>query len=382
MECTHYTCNYSGKIYDLYSIIFKFSKNVKCISVNDKNDKMQVFIYSPENKIINSYSSKPNLYNLKNIIDAFLDNTYIFEKKETKIYNEYIVFSTHTYTFRAIIKEEPYHYSIKIGGKDFTGCLEIFIDKPSHPYYKPPKLVQVYSEPECWYHLEKKGDIVDLIKGSFQLCQMLFGADTFCFDDNSNIECGITNMEKKPPRKLEKPFSLAHLSISQKGKTWYENQFNAFLLDEGLRKKYNDSLKNLTDPIVKQKDDFDAFASFNRLTQDQYDFLKPIYTLTDTWQLFFHSIPKEKQCTMLFNWLPTFLETKILKFQPTKHQWCISLGIDKDLPEMVRTAVYINTDSNDIRQWGGKRKTIKKKNRSFYTRKQRIMPISFSNSYY
>jgi hypothetical protein len=380
MECTHYTCNYSGNTYDLYNITFKFSQKVKCISVNDKNDKIQVFVYSPENTIIDSYTSRSGLNTLVNIIYTFLDNILLFEKKETKLYNEYIVFSTHVYTFRAIIKEEPFHYSIKVGGKDFTGCLEIFVDKPSHPYYKSPKLVQVYSEPECWYHLEKKGDIVDLIKGSFQLCNMLFGAHTFCFDDNSNIEYGITNTEKRPPRKLE-PFSLAHLSIAQKGKTWYENQFNAFLLDKELRKKYSNSLKNLTDSNAKQKDDFEAFASFNRLTQEQYDFLKPIYMTTETWQSFFQSIPKEKQCIMLFNWLPTFLETKLLKFQPTKYEWCISLGIDKDLPEMIRTAFYINTNPDDIRQWGGKRKT-RKKNRSIYTRKQRIVPISFSNSYY
>jgi hypothetical protein len=380
MECIHYTCNYSGKIYDLYKMTFKFLKNVECISVNDKNNKIQFFIYLPNDMRIHSYSSKPELHNLINILYGFLDNKIIFEKKEKNVYNDYIIFSTNTHTFRAIIKEEPYHYSIKIGGKDFTGCLEIFVDKPSHPYYKPPKLVQVYSEPECWYHLEKKGDIVDLIKGSFQLCQMLFGVDTFCFDDNSNIECGVTNMEKKPPRKLENPFSLAHLSIAQKGKTWYETQFNAYLSDDYLRKKYKDSITRLNDSTIKIKDDFDTFASFNRLRQDQYDFLKPIYENTLTWADFFKSIPKERQCTMLFNWLPLFLETKILNFQPTKHEWRVYLGTNKELPEMIRTTMYINTDSTNISQWGGKRKTYKK-NRSYYTRKQRTIPISFSNNY-
>ncbi len=77
-----------------------------------------------------------------------------------------------------------------------------------------------------------------MIKGALQLCQMLFGANMFCFDDNSNIDCGVTNLTQKIPRKLTNAFALAYLSIAEKGKTWYENNFNAFIKDANARDTY------------------------------------------------------------------------------------------------------------------------------------------------
>lgn len=222
---------------------------------------------------------------------------------------------------------------------------------------------------------------------------MLFGINVVCLDDNSNIECGVTNQTKGPPRKLQKPFSLAHLSIAEKGKTWYENNLGAFIHDSAKRERYQNSIQRLYDPTLKNKDDFSAFATRVRLhSQEQAEYLEPIYSRTDTWHEFFAAIPKQKQCPMLFNWLPSFLDD-FLQFRPTHELWCVYLGslgvLDDELtlamPEMIRTDLFINMTTSF--QTGGTRTKFTRYRRSQThqkqpTRKSKIKLLSFSNSYY
>jgi hypothetical protein len=314
----------------------------------------------------------------------------VFRKMPSPPTSDIIIFSTNTYTFRAQIKEQPYHYSIKIGGKEFMGCVEIFIDKLNK---NPPKLAQIYSEPECWHQLSSKGKTVDMIKGSLQLCQMLFGINRYNFEDNSNVECGTTQYAKAPPRKLEKPFSLAHLSIAEKGKTWYELHFNAFLCDPARRKKYRESLNRLTNTDNKRAGDFESFAAINYLRKDQYDYIKPIYEATATWRDFFNKIPKNQQCFALFNWLPTYIDRHILDFDPRRYEWCINMGDlglgakttsenDDDEPEMVRTDLFIHMSPDQTRQWGGRKGTrMQRRSKRRHTLRRGSVLFSFSNQY-
>jgi hypothetical protein len=313
----------------------------------------------------------------------------VFQKMPSPPTSDIIIFSTNTYTFQAQITEQPYHYSIKIGGKEFMGSIELFIDKLNK---NPSKLAQVYSEPECWYQLGSKGKTVDMIKGSLQLCQMLFGANRFHFEDNSNVECGTTNHVKAPPRKLEKPFSLAHLSIAEKGKTWYELHFNAFLCDPIQHRKYRNSLSRLTQTDNKQMRDFESFAAINYLDKDQYAYIKPIYEATATWREFFDKIPKSRQCFALFNWLPTYMDRYILDFNLRRHEWCINmgdLGLDvesrvgsNDEPEMIRTDLFIHMSPVQTRQWSGRKGTrVQRRNKRWHTRRRGTVILSFSNQY-
>ena len=412
MNVDEYICLFNDIQYDLHISKFNTPIDPTCITVSSNADRIQTFLYSQQSKIVISYTTDNLPEELKRVFYEFLQymkfpvpagmsyptllQPILFQKTRASLTSGTIIFSTNTYTFRAVIKDQPYHYSIKIGGKEFVGCVELFIAKQNKQL---PKLAQVYSEPECWYQLGSKGKTVDMIKGSLQLCQMLFGVIYYQFEDNSNVECGTTNHAKAPPRKLEKPFSLAHLSIAEKGKTWYETHFNAFLQDPVLRSTYRKSLTLLTDAGVKTTHDFESFAAINYLRKDQYDYIKPIYESTATWRDFFNKIPKHKQCFALFNWLPTYMDRYILNFDLRRYEWCIYMG-DLGLsleskgeskaesePEMMRTDLFIHMSPEQIVQWGGScrsrqqsgTRTLRRKSR--HTRRQGSVLYSFSNQY-
>lgn len=403
MDSIKYSCIFKNKSYTIY--LTKFHTFLKPIGITVLNgiNRIQSFTYIHNHKTIVSFTSPQLPYETIQVYYAFL--TYVkyelpdfpvdsipvleFHRNGSESSKDTILFSTHVHTFRAQVVEEPYHYSVKIGGKEFVGCVELFVYKPESPFGTASRLAQIYSEPECWYNLEKKGNIVDLIKGSLQLCQMLFGVNVFYFNDTSNIECGIGFDTKTPPRKIDKPFSLAHLSIALRGKTWYETHFNAFIKDTDKRELYNESLKNLNHA---QKHDFETFAAINFLTRSQYDYLKPIYETSTSWREFFNRIPKQKQCEALYNWLSDYIDKHILHFQPTKYEWCIFLGnmsigmyeTKEIYPKMIRTDLFIEMDTLHTRRFGGGGGTRhkSKKHKRSTTHKQKIFVYNFSNERY
>ena len=396
MEATEYKCTFKNKHYVINKALFKTMLHPICITVQESTHKLQAFIYPQNQKTVISYTT-PNVPNeLATVLYVFLRHinipspdfptapTLYFEKTKTDNYENTIIYSTNTYTFRATIKEELYHYYVKIGGKDFVGCIELFIYKQE----SESKLAQIYSEPECWHNLGEKGSTVDMIKGALQLCQMLFGTNIFSFDDKSNVECGETYETKKLPRKFTNPFSLTYLSIAEKGKTWYENYFNAFLKDTRIREKYAQSIQQLQNPDAKP--DYTTFLKKSVLSNEQQNYLKPMYENSNTWKEFFAQVPKEKQCVAFYNWLPMYMSQHILKMSPTKHEWCIYLGnlgisdfeTTSQMTPMVRTDMIIEMKPSIIKQWGGKRKqTVKKDYIRNATRKMKTVPLVFSNEH-
>lgn len=58
-----------------------------------------------------------------------------------------LLFSSQNHIFKMTIKEEKYYYYIRVGGKLFDGCLELFLHKGD----EVGSLSQVYAEPECGY---------------------------------------------------------------------------------------------------------------------------------------------------------------------------------------------------------------------------------------
>ncbi len=396
MDLTEFKCIFNAKEYSIYEAKYHTYLQPISITVIQGPNTIQAFTYLHNRKTIISYTTKSIETDLITVLYAYINQanyplpnysigsipSIIFNRSNSQSYTDTLIFSTLTYSFRVTIKEEMYHYAIKIGGKEFMGCVELFIDKPEHPFYKASKLAQVYSEPECWYQLGKKGKTVDLLKGSFQLCQMLFGVNIFCFNDNSNIECSNVSSSKEIPRIMEKPFSLAHLSLAKTGLTWYEHNFNAFLRNKNRRKEYEEAILRLGNKSAAL---FESFAALNNLRKDQYDYLKPLYEASSSWSEFFNKIPKEKQCTMLFNWLPAYLDNHILKFEPTKHEWCIylePLGISEkeeiiNQPTMERTDMLIQMIPNEIRQWGGRFRRSRKFKDNGKTRKQKTVLLYF-----
>ena len=381
MKCTRVSLQHKGKKYTLTHCVFL--KRVHMITVKGLYNVQMIMNH--EKKVLSyAYGKASEEYTILQDYVVRLEtnkgalNVNVLSSNQYDIAESNLHFKTAKHTFTAIIKEEPSHYSVKTGGKDFVGCVEIMIDKPSDTM-KLPSLSQIYSEPECWYKsFDSQNDIVDLIKGSLQLCQMLLGTSKFILHDKSAIECGDDkNLSKLPPRKMKRPLSLAPLSFIKYCKTWYELNFNASIYTDNV--KIIETYQNGIDKLHKAIDiPFDRFVKRNRLDTEQVRIMEPLYEFgVKTWFAFFNEIPKKRHCDAFFNWLPTFVDEHIMggEFYMNRHKWIIDLGEEgelvkptpyKNLPEhekckyvhnnvMIRTDMYILTDPEEVLPWKGGR---------------------------
>lgn len=233
---------------------------------------------------------------------------------------DHIYIRTYNHIYRIYVKENVYNYYVTVGGKQFSKCIELFIYKSGDS-----SLAQVYSEPECTIDgfMEGGGETVDMIKGSLQICQYLFNVSEFTLHDMSEIECSTKNYSKPIGKRITKPFSLTHLSIINKCKTWYEEQFNAVLKTPDAREAYEKGLRNLNKKIQIPFETFAQDPSLH-LSDELIAELAPYFSPEKTWIQFLRAIPKQKQCSLL-EWAPNFMD-RLMEFQPRNHKWVIQLS--------------------------------------------------------
>jgi len=345
--------------------------------------------YTRNNSKTNYYLSilfsflRDQSYSVPSYFDTYIQYNirYVTERK---IQNR-IIFKSEKNTFIATIQDRRYGYYVRIGGKTFDGCLEIFINN------EETKIAQIYSEPECGFDLDlAKDGTVDMIKSALQLCQVLFGSNQFKLDDDSNIECGKKNYSHKPPRKPIKPLSLLYLTLAKECKTWYELHFNAYIENETERNRYYESIMKLNDKINIE---YNTFVKMAYIDDGIYDELHQYFNSSDTWLEFIKRIPKDKHCKLL-KWVPSYFE-KLMKFNPAHYKWIIRLdsafktspiqNTDKDksketkeknsnqclreiitdsdndnMPVMIRTDMIILTNRNEILSGGFLQNKIRK----------------------
>jgi hypothetical protein len=412
MDCTLHTILHNEHKYTITHCIYIIT-NIHVITAKGLSIAQVIL---NRDKTVLSYTQNNSSIEIS-LIQEYLMNR-IHPAIPTKYTLNQIHFRTAKHTFVANITEERMHYSVKTGGKGFVGCVEIMIDKLSNSM-QLPTLSQIYSEPECWYKsFGTHNDIIDLIKGSLQLCQMLFGASKFTLSDNSAIECGgEKNISEKPPRKLKRSLSLAPLYVIKYGKTWYQYQFNAYMdtSNQQLVHAYNKGLSKLKLVIDLP---FTNFIKRNRLTNQQIELIEPIYEKCigkKSWFAFFNAIPDKKHCDVFFNWLPTFIDDYIMnkEFYMNQVKWIIDLGeeghlvketepqkrqkvtnVPNNIPEltidceythepitMVRTDLYILTDPEEVEPWKGG--SVHGKLRNITRHRNRVLNewkiLSFSN---
>jgi hypothetical protein len=248
----------------------------------------------------------------------------IVPQRIQRLKSNFIHMRTLKHVYRITIKESTYHYYVTIGGK-FHKCVELFIYKEGES-----TLSQVYSEPECTVDsmIHGGGETVDMIKGALQLCQLVFGVNEYMFRDASEIDCDEKDMTKPIGKRITKPFSLTHLSLINKCKTWYEFHFNATIKDPEQQNKYITSRHVFNTPMNISLDTIARDPSV-RLTDEQRKELEPYFSPSKTWIQFLRSVPKEKQCELL-NWTHNYLD-RLMKFRPREHDWVIRIEPVKQL---------------------------------------------------
>lgn len=281
---------------------------------------------------------------------------------DTNVKSRKIIFRNADHVYTAIISPDNYGYSIKFGGK-YEKCINISITiVDGVPLYGTISHIQ--SEQECTLDtILLHEETANFVRACLQICSMTFpGLTRIVFDDMSNIDCGLSK-NSKPPRKLEKPFSLAPLHMAVYGQTWYEMKFGAKLENEELYKKYRDSIQILYEP---KNIEYSKFKQLNHLTPEQEAILEPLYKSDESWNMLFKSIPRIQRCTALYNWLPTFI-TRILKIQYTSMNWFITINTMEQIPIEILPS-YSSSDTEEHK--GGRRNKThrsKRNNRRLFT---------------
>lgn len=222
-----------------------------------------------------------------------------YEEKNKK-YVKY--FKNNKHTFKAIVNKQDSGYTLKIGGLKKIDCINISIVINNNIITRAT-LNHVESEAECGFgSLLEDGDTVDFLKAALQFCKQEFPSlRRVEFDDMSNIDCAsFLNSQEF----LKRPFSLAHFSIAKSGKTWYEKQFGAKMIDEESYMRYRNVAEVLNRKIGI---DFSTFLGKIYYLNEQADILEKYFNPDKTWIEFFNSIPKAQQCKVFYNWLPTFI---------------------------------------------------------------------------
>jgi hypothetical protein len=247
-----------------------------------------------------------------------------------------------------------YNRNFKIGG-NYKDCVNVSITYDN--YNKPisAKIPTLVYDEEC-----SKSAPLDRGEGTIIMIKTLLRyinnkipeIEEFVFEDKSNIECG-TEEEKHQKRHRKRgtharPVVLYYFSIAFNSITWYEKHFNAYQQDLTVHKAYRKRVNELLYD-EKVKPTFNDFLRIAQPPMKYIDELKVFYENSETYGVFFNSIPKADRCRLMREWIPTFMEY-YLKGVFKNTDWVIN----------------IKKMGNTMRQSGGRSKNRTLKRNSQY----------------
>ena len=254
--------------------------------------------------------------------------------------------------------------NFKMGSDQYPDCVNVSISYNMDNRPMKAHIPTLTSHPRCAKdnNLDKGEGSVLMIKELLRhINKQIPEITTFTFEDYSKLECG-TEEEKtaKDDRVVGThayPVSLFYFSIAFNGITWYEKHFHATLRTPEQYRSYREGIKRICG-TKESKMSFDQFLSIATPTREQIEELQPYYEKADTYYQFFSSIPFERRCPLVRNWIHVFM-AHILQgiFQHT--DWMM------DVTTM---------DTPPISMGGGKRTTRKRGKRrdTYYCPKGRI----------
>lgn len=148
-------------------------------------------------------------------------------------------------------------------------------------------------------HLDRDEGSITILKTLFQYIHKQLPTITEVrFEDNSNIECIDEN-----------EIPLYYFSIAFNGETWYEKHFNARQKDKIKHDKYKAKINELLySTQLKPNTSFIQFLQIAKPPMEIIDELEKYYIASNTFGLFFQSIPKKDRCRLLRDWISTFME--------------------------------------------------------------------------
>lgn len=202
----------------------------------------------------------------------------------------YYLVKTPKYHFYLTIKTDydhdnnPFKYAISFCGK-LQGCVNIKVydkDIVIEPRFQiDPTIAQI---PVLSYHekcsfdeaLDKDEGTKYMIRTALYLVKKIFPhVQKFVLDDESHFYCDSVDV------------SLSHYYIALHGKTWYEQQLNAYLEEPEIQKEYEDFIKTFSET----KDiSFYKIPSFYLHSIPWTENIREIYDSTNTFNEFFSQL--------------------------------------------------------------------------------------------
>lgn len=185
------------------------------------------------------------------------------------------------------------YFTLSIGNDDCF-CLTMTINMDGNKSHYLSKIESTSKKCSCTLN--------DLTIRGERTRQMLYFAATIIkeisdvsiieFTDQSSFPCLIGEG-------VERPLPLNVYNFMFKGKTWYDQAFNATLKESVYQNKYKILQERRTNPEFKP-------ATFDFMRESLTNELEPLYKNTSTWAEFFNEISnkyKEEKCRMVYLWM-------------------------------------------------------------------------------
>lgn len=277
------------------------------------------------------------------------------------------------YVFRGILETDKYSYKIKITTSQITKnnvnivysryinigsyisntnekktCVDIYVMYPelkkeiSSINYKIAKLITTHYNEKCSINekLERGEGTQHMINTAMyfvhRMCPFIEG-----FDINDTF-VGLQSLDlaeskgDASTRKCDNDTTiiLSYFSITNYGKTWYEKNFKAYILDKNKRTKYENILSELLSRKLPEWSVFSALFLRN-VDNDIQNILKNIYEISSTYKDFFKNIHNKgisKACIYLQPWIENLMLTTDLRNYVMFTQWLIPIESIKRVP--------------------------------------------------
>jgi len=200
-------------------------------------------------------------------------------------------------------REDIYCRNFTIGRGNHSGCVNISIPYKNN---KPVSASMFHTIYDCDCSIIMIKTLLHHIHSVLPLITEVI------FEDKSNME-GISE--------------LYYFSIAFNGKTWYEKHFNARQKNESKHAAYKSKIASLlySEEIKKSTE----FIEFLRMAQPPVEIIEELeayYNKSATFSDFFTSIPHVDRCTLVRDWISTFMEHHLLDLFSNK-DWVIDIPL-------------------------------------------------------
>lgn len=146
-----------------------------------------------------------------------------------------------------------------------------------------------------------------------QICPFI---KEFDLNDASSKECDNKS-----------PITLPYFYITNKGKTWYESKFGAYLKPKSLMEEYHEAIKDMKESPLEDYNIFEA-RYLSRVLKEKREAIREAYEGSETVGGFLKRLYDIQSinmvCMLLQGWIDEYMTTMRIEPYISRHKWYIS----------------------------------------------------------